>query len=105
MHSGVTREEVERAYLHLFINEYDLDGGRKRFDPGYDIAVSWQRLRDGEDVLDQDIILLKHEAYEYELMQQGIPYDQAHAMTEMYYNYSKAVDDYNRRKEGGDGIS
>ena len=39
---------VKRAYEHLFINKYSLDGGINRFHPDYYITVSWQRLREGK---------------------------------------------------------
>ena len=45
--SGLDKETVEKAYDHLFINEYDLETGHHRFDPDYDESESWRRLREG----------------------------------------------------------
>ena len=56
---------VKRAYEHLFINKYSLDGGINRFHPDYYITVSWQRLREGKNIKEQDLVLLRHEAFEH----------------------------------------
>lgn len=36
--SRLSQSDVEKIYNHVFINEYDLEDGRKRFDPSYDMA-------------------------------------------------------------------
>ena len=92
--SGIETGKVERAYNHLFVNEYELANGRKRFDADYDITQSWQRLRNGEDIQPHDLILIQHESCEYELMKSGLPYSEAHTQAEKYYNYNKEVDEW-----------
>ena len=89
--AGVEEEMVEKARAHLFVNEYDLEKGRARFDEDYEIAQSWQRLRSGEGVQQHDITLLFHESYEYDLMAKGMPYREAHEAAERIYNYSKQL--------------
>lgn len=96
-HSGVSAEGVARAYDHLFVNEYDLEGGRRRFDPDYYIAQSWQRLREGKGVQPHDLTLLRHESYEYVMMRAGIDYREAHRMAEKRYNYSKELCEWMER--------
>lgn len=47
--------------------------------PEYNIAVSWQRLREGKIIKKQDLILLRHEALEHYLMNKyNYNYDYAH---------------------------
>lgn len=47
--------------------------------PEYNIAVSWQRLREGKNNKKQDLILLRHEALEHYLMNKyNYNYDYAH---------------------------
>lgn len=97
--SGIDEESVRKVYNHIFIEKHDLDGGYRRFDCDYQIAQSWQRLREGKRVQPHDITLLKHEAIEADLMKQGMPYLEAHSMAEsMGYNYSKELNEF---LEGG----
>lgn len=91
--SGKSREKVRAAYEHVFIKEHDLEGGRRRFDPDYDMAQSWQRLREGKTVLEHDLTLIEHEAREAMYMDEGMTYAEAHAKTcSEGYNYVKDLD-------------
>ncbi|WP_417352181.1 phage minor head protein [Gordonibacter pamelaeae] len=94
--AGVPAEIVEKARLHVFVNEYDLAKGHARFDEDYEMAQSWQRLRSGRGIQQHDITLLFHESHEYDLMAQGIPYEEAHAMTQRIYNYSQQLGEWKR---------
>ena len=96
--SGIDENDVAKAYMHLFINKYELDGGLTRFDADYDISQSWQRLREGKNVQQHDLILLHHESMEYDLMAKGMSYTEAHAITERSFNYTAAVEAF---KKGG----
>lgn len=91
VNSGLDESVVSKAYQHLFINEHDLEKGHTRFDPSYDIAQSWQRLREGKSVQKHDITLLKHEAYESDLMRNGMSYEEAHEKAQERYNYAKEL--------------
>jgi len=92
-------EDVEIIKRHVFFNEYSLDGkGVKRFDPNYDMAVSWQRLIDGKDIHEMDIVLLHHELLEYKIMtEQGVPYYKAHTQASKQYNYQAYTDELDRK--------
>ena len=88
-----TVEDIQVVKNHLFFNKYDLgENLPTRFDPIYDIAISWQRLIDGNNIQEMDIVLLHHELMEYKLMTQcGMEYKIAHDIAEKTYNYSKFV--------------
>jgi hypothetical protein len=96
-----TIEDIQIIKKHIFLNEYELDRDiMSTFDPDYDMAVSWQRLIDGKDIHEMDIVLLNHELLEYSIMtEQGVGYNEAHKLAEQTYNYSKFVIDLN--KEAG----
>ena len=99
--TGVDKMIISRVYDHLLVNEYELDGRIKRFDSSYDIAQSLQRLRSGRDIQEHDLILLQHEAMEYDLMHnEGMKYDEAHAKTNETYDYASALKKFLLRKEG-----
>ena len=78
--TGFSIDDIQKVKAHIFFNEYDLgDETPSRFDPLYDIAVSWQRLISGSDIKEMDIVLLHHELMEYELMsEQNMSYNAAH---------------------------
>ena len=99
--SGFPKNDIEKIKNHVFFNEYNLsEEAPTRFEPDYDMAVSWQRLVEGNDIREMDIILLNHELMEHELMtEKGLSYREAHEETEKKYNYSKHVKELNR-KEG-----
>ena len=90
--SGLSQADVEKIYNHIFINEYDLEDGRKRFDPNYDMAESWRRLSEigGKNIQPHDLVMLNHELMEHDLMAKGMKYDEAHELTNKTYNYQKA---------------
>ena len=90
--SGLSQSDVEKIYNHIFINEYDLEDDRKRFDPSYDMAESWRRLSEigGKNIQPHDLVMLDHELMEHDLMAKGMRYDEAHELTNKSYNYQKA---------------
>ena len=62
------------------------------------MALSWQRLIDGKNIQEMDIIMLRHELMEAELMiNQGFSYREAHAKTEAIHNYSRFVKELDRK--------
>lgn len=85
--TGFSQDDIRAVYLHVFENYYDLEGGRKRFDPDYDMAQSWSRLFDGKNIQKHDITLLNHELMESKLMAKGKDYDTAHKITQEKYDY------------------
>ncbi|MFC0905887.1 hypothetical protein ACFHWD_14520 [Clostridium sp. MT-14] len=93
--TGIDVKSIEKVYNHVFINKYDLYGGHRNFDADYDMSQSWQRLREGKSIQEHDIIMLKHERLEYELMNRyNKNYKEAHKLAESKYNYDKALIKY-----------
>lgn len=48
--TGIKKEKIDKIKNHVFIQEHDLIDGRKRFDPSYEMAQSWQRLMSGKNI-------------------------------------------------------
>lgn len=96
--SGLSEIYISKVYDHVFMNEYELYGGTKRFEPDYDMAESFRRLREGKDIQEHDIILLKHEHLEYGLMNElGISYDEAHELAQQKYNYKVTLEKFKKK--------
>ena len=100
-HSGISLKSARKVYEHIFINEYDLGNGeKKRFDPSYEMAQSIQRLLLGEGIQEHDMILVRHERLEYELMHRyGKKYEDAHRLTCRKYDYYTAFQKW--QEDGG----
>lgn len=89
---GISLKAAREVYLHVFIEEHDLEDGIRRFDPSYDIAQSFQRLLDDKNIQKHDLILLRHERLEYGLMKRyDLKYQTAHDITARKYNYALAL--------------
>ncbi|MGX0402451.1 SPP1 gp7 family putative phage head morphogenesis protein [Staphylococcus epidermidis] len=85
---------IKRVYEHLFENTYLLEKGESKFDPDYQIALSWQRLREGKYIKEHDLILLRHEALEHYLMNKyNYNYSNAHKIVSRKYDYANFVSD------------
>jgi CRISPR/Cas system type I-B associated protein Csh2 (Cas7 group RAMP superfamily) len=99
--TGFSVEDVKKIKEHIFLNKYDLgDEFPTNFDPDYDMAVSWQRLVDGKSIQEMDIVMLKHELMEHELMlEKCMDYRDAHKIAEEKYNYSKYIKDLNFKED------
>ena len=96
--TGFSVKDVTKIKNHVFFNKYNLDGAKlKSFDPDFDMAVSWQRLIDGESIQEMGIVLLKHELMELKLMKQGLSYRDAHDLTEVKYSYAKYIKELNEK--------
>lgn len=96
--TGFSRNSISKVYDHVFLNEYELYNGRRRFDPDYDMAESFRRVRDGKDIQEHDLIMLKHEHLEYGLMTKlGMTYEEAHELTQRKYNYQKALNEFKKK--------
>jgi hypothetical protein len=95
--TGFTVEEIESIKNHVFLKEHNLgEDGIRRFHPSYDMAQSWQRLIDGKNIKPHDIVLLKHELLEIDFMKQGYSQDNAHNMTNLTFNYKKALKEWGK---------
>lgn len=62
------------------------------------MAESFRRVRDGKDIQEHDLIMLKHEHLEYGLMTKlGMTYEEAHELTQRKYNYQKALNEFKKK--------
>lgn len=94
-----TKEDIQIVYKHVFDNKYELEGGLKNFDPDYDMAQSFQRLKEGKNIQKHDLTMLRHERMEYDYMnKEKMSYNEAHEKTEIWYNYSKEVSEFLKEK-------
>jgi hypothetical protein len=92
--TGFDKQDIWRIKEHIFYKEHDLgEAEKRRFHPSYDMAQSWQRLIDGRAIEPHDIILLRHELMEVDLMDNGLSQQDAHNLTNLKFNYRKALDD------------
>lgn len=90
--TGVDSSIVDTAIEHLFYSKHDLGKGYAYFDSDYDIAESIRRLREGKEIQPHDLVLLQHEALEASIMSTtGATYDEAHALTNLEYNYKAGL--------------
>lgn len=94
----MSEKSINKVYDHVFIKEHELYGGKRRFDPDYDMAESFRRLREGKNIQEHDLIMLKHERLEYELMnKKHMSYQEAHRLAEKKYNYQKALKEFKNK--------
>jgi hypothetical protein len=94
--TGFSVEDIKTIKHHIFTDYHDLgEDSLERFDPDYDMAVSWQRLIDGKNIQEMDLVLLRHELHESKLMKQGTDYRTAHDTAELLHDYSKFIRELN----------
>lgn len=86
--TGIAKDKLDKIKEHVFIKEHDLINGRRRFDPDYEMAQSWQRLING-NFKEQDIVLLKHEYAELRYMEKGLTQNEAHIKASRKYDFAK----------------
>lgn len=96
--TGISEKSINKVYDHVFVNDHELYGGKRRFDPDYDMAESFRRLREGKNIQEHDLIMLKHERLEYELMEkEHLSYQEAHQLAEKKYNYQRALMEFKEK--------
>lgn len=108
--TGYSTNEIQRIKNFIFMEKHDLGRGKlEYFDASYEMAQLWQRLIDGKNIQQHDLILLKHEIMENKLVDLGIPQSEAHIMTSKEYNYSsearKYYDTIEKHKKDNETIS
>lgn len=87
--TGYSEKQIQQIKNYLFIDEHDLGNPKpERFAPDFAIAQSWRRLLEGHPV-QHDWTLLRHEVYERELVEQGVPQGEAHKIAQDKYNYKE----------------
>lgn len=91
--TGISENVAKNIYEHMFTQEHLFrDGTVKLFDPDYDMAESFRRILEGKDIKPHDIIMLKHENLELNLMKKyNMTYEDAHELTDKKYNYVKEL--------------
>jgi len=90
--TGWKPEAIRKIKKYIFEDEHDLLEGYARFAPSYDMAQSWQRLIDGKNIKEQDLVLLKHEYLEMILVERGLPQNEAHVQASIKHNYAKYLE-------------
>lgn len=91
------KEDIDKIFSHIFEEEHLFEDGEiHRFHSDYYMAQSWMRLREGKNIQEHDIILLQHELMEARIMEENpdMPYEAAHDMTVMKYDYHAALIEY-----------
>lgn len=90
-------EQILLVKNYLFMDKHILekDAEPRYFDACFEIAESWQRLAGfGSEIQPHDIVLIKHELMEMELVAKGYSQEDAHNMTNKLYNYTEDSDAY-----------
>ena len=89
--TGFSKKEIQEIRSHVFYKKHDLDEGYKRFDPDYDMAVAWQRLKSGE-YLPRDVTLLNHELLESRIeTDYNVNAREAHKRAQKRFNWYKQL--------------
>ena len=85
---GKSKDDIDKIKKYLFFTD--------SFTPDCAISHSWQRLMNGKDIKEHDLILIEHEIYEMQIKKDnpGISHSEAHEMATLKYNYQKASDEY-----------
>ena len=97
--SGMNEKSISKIFDHIFIEKHEIYGELKNFDPSYDMAESFRRLYEGKNILPHDLILLKHERLELELMRRyGYSQSEAHILASTKYNYTEMLMKYEKER-------
>lgn len=84
-------------YNHIFTDKHltvDENTGEKiQAEPNYNMTQSFQRIFNGQELLPENIMLLKHERYERALMKvdPDLTYREAHEKTNKLYDYETFI--------------
>ncbi len=100
--SKLDKKLVDQALNHVLNSKYDLMVNDQikhtNFAPDYDMAQSFQRVRDGKPEK-HDIIMLQHEALEAEYMDKHhLDYVDGHLKANQKYNYQRALYKWKEKK-------
>ncbi|WP_175413082.1 minor capsid protein [Clostridium sp. AWRP] len=86
--TGWDIEKIDAVKHHVFLDKHLLNGEMQRFASDYDMAQAWQRLIDGNNIKDSDLILLNHEYEELTQMKvHNYDYRTAHKVANKKYNW------------------
>lgn len=92
--TGFSCEDIEKIKRHIMIEEHLFaDGSKHKFDANIDQALAWQRLIEGSNIKDADILLLNHELRELNYMAEtNCPYETAHKYSNEKYDWQTVID-------------
>lgn len=98
---NISKKSAKNIYNHVFVESHRFaDGSTRMFDPDYDMAESFRRILDGKDIKSHDIVLIKHENLELNLMKKyNLAYENAHNLAVRKYDYEKALDEFLKEVE------
>lgn len=100
-HTNFSLEQCKIVKNYIFLDRHELSVGYRHFFPDLAIAQSWLRLseREGNRILQHDVILLYHELTEISYLVRFSEMNQAeaHSRAEKIYNYSEACKQYYNR--------
>jgi len=90
--TGFDVDIIKKIKDHIFFDEHELSNGKRLFDSDIDMAIAWERMSEGKEIKQSDLILLNHEIYERELMNdKGLSYRAAHDLANEKYNWEAAL--------------
>lgn len=93
-HTDYSEDDIQNVKNHIFLEKHDLGGDEfEYFEPDYMMAESWRRLMNGE-AEPHDIVMIRHELLERELMDQGMSQEESHIIASKKYNYSKEASEF-----------
>ncbi|MCI8986902.1 MAG: hypothetical protein HFI60_13335 [Lachnospiraceae bacterium] len=100
--ANISKRSAKNIYEHIFINKHAFRSGEiKLFDPDYYMAESFRRILEGKNIKPHDIIMIKHENLELNLMKKyNLVYEDAHDLTNKKFNYTEALFDFLREAKG-----
>lgn len=97
---NISDTEGKQVFNHIFRSKHKFDDEisgeiyEDYFDPDYDMAQSFLRILNRQKVLERDIILIKHELLESNLMKENsnLTYKEAHKITNQQFNYENMLE-------------
>ena len=85
--TGFSEKVISEIRRHIFFDKHKLYDGYGRFEPDYDMAVAWERMRQGS-TLPRDITLLRHELLESRLEKEyNLTASEAHGRASQKYDW------------------
>lgn len=89
--TGLSKRLIGIVFDHVFVQKHLLYEGLSNFPPSFDMALSFQRLKEG-NYLPQDIVLLRHEYLEHAIEKRfTTDYATAHGYAEKHFDYARLL--------------
>lgn len=91
--TGWKESAIQEIKEYVFVEKHMLDGKMQRFYPDYDQAIAWQRLIEGKNIKENDLVLLKHEYVELtQTRLHGYSYEEAHSIANKRHNWQQLIE-------------